>query len=133
MMIIDIAMGIVSLLKPVVMDFFPDDEEKRRRFEAAMIKTLRKSDLAEKEIAKIQAQHKSVFVAGWRPFIGWICGAAMVYHFLIFPLLSPFVMSVTGVEMAMLEWEELSIILMSLLGFGAMRSYEKFKKVARNN
>ena len=87
----------------------------------AMIKTLRKSDLAEKEIAKIQAQHKSVFVAGWRPFIGWICGIAMVYHFLIFPLFSPFIMSLTGVKMAMLEWQELSIILMSLLGFGAMR------------
>ena len=39
------------------------------------------------EINKVEAQHRSMFVAGWRPFIGWICGIAFAFHYIVMPLL----------------------------------------------
>ncbi len=59
-------------------DFLPGEEEqiksenKLRKFESEP--SLRQMDLNLQE-----AKHKSVFVAGWRPFIGWVCGCALAY------------------------------------------------------
>ena len=56
---------------------------------------LAKIDLAQLDINKTEAAHRSVFVSGWRPFIGWSCGAAMALNFIVFPLAS-FVLAQTG-------------------------------------
>jgi hypothetical protein len=64
-----------------------------------------------------EAQNRSVFVAGWRPFIGWGCGAALIYNTLIAP---PF-------HLTMADNAFLQTILMAMLGLGAMRSYDKAK------
>ena len=74
-----------------------------------------------------------MFVAGWRPFVGWTCGVALAYHFVLSPILG-FILVLTGVETPMPEFEfsQLSTILMGMLGLGGLRSYEKMKGVHRN-
>lgn len=75
---------------------------------------------------KIEAQHASVFVAGWRPFIGWICGVALGYHFILQPLLT-FVLSIYGVVVTLpvFDMDSLMTVLLGMLGLGAMRTIEK--------
>lgn len=78
-----------------------------------------------------EAQNKSVFVAGWRPFIGWICGCSLAYQFLVQPLLT------FGVHLFHGNWAAPSIdisslndLLMGMLGLAGMRTAEKFSGVA---
>ena len=85
------------------------------------------------DINKQEAAHPSLFVAGWRPWIGWICGIAMFYHFLFVPLVGPFVEAWLGITLGQLAWQELSVVLMGMLGLGGMRSWEKHKGVHRDN
>jgi hypothetical protein len=74
------------------------------------------------EINKVEAANLNVFVAGWRPAIGWGCGAALVYNTLVAPLF--------GLGMADLGF--LQTVLMAMLGIGGMRSFEKVKGVAQD-
>ncbi len=76
------------------------------------------------EVNKIEAQHRSIFVAGWRPFIGWVCGVALLYNFILRDLiawLSP------GVMPPALQMDHLITILLGMLGLGGLRTYEKLK------
>ena len=77
------------------------------------------------EINKIEAQHRTIFVAGWRPFIGWVCGVALAYNFVLRDLLIWFV----GPEQVppALQMEHLMTVLIGMLGLGGMRTFEKFK------
>ena len=79
------------------------------------------------ELNKAEAQSQSLFVAGWRPFIGWVCGGAYAYTFVIQPFLV-FTLLACGLTLPPLphlDWSELSFVLFGLLGLGAMRTYEK--------
>lgn len=76
------------------------------------------------EVNKIEAQHRSIFVAGWRPFIGWVCGLALLYNFIVRDLVawvSPSIMPPA------LQMEHLLTVLMGMLGLGGLRTYEKLK------
>ena len=76
------------------------------------------------EINKMEAQHRSVFVAGWRPFIGWICGIALAYNFIIRDVIawvSPDVMPPA------IQMDQLITILLGMLGLGGLRTFEKIK------
>lgn len=77
------------------------------------------------EINKVEAAHKSLFVAGARPFILWICGVALGYNTLLHPVLD------IWVDMPEVDTSLLYPVLMGVLGLGGMRSFEKFKGVAR--
>ena len=81
------------------------------------------------KINEAEATHRSIFVAGWRPFIGWICGIALAYNFIIRDLLV-FAMGSEFVPPA-LQMEHLMTVLMGMLGLGAFRTYEKVKKVSK--
>lgn len=83
---------------------------------------------AQTEINKIEAAHESVFVAGWRPFIGWVCGSSLAYYYIVQPFLV-WGFNLVGVDnaMPMLETGELMTILLGILGLGAFRSYDKTK------
>jgi len=76
------------------------------------------------EINKIEAQHRTIFVAGWRPFIGWVCGVALAYNFILRDLLVWFI----GPEQIppALQMEHLMTVLIGMLGLGGMRTFEKF-------
>ena len=82
-----------------------------------------------------EAKHPSIFVAGWRPYIGWVCGAALTYNFLLFPLLNWAVglgwVPVDAVPVLM-EGSLMELVL-GMLGLAGLRTWEKFKDVARVN
>ena len=132
--------GLLSAVLPSVMEvagrFLPEDKEKRaaaeREIEAQLTTHLAQIDLAQLDINKTEAAHRSVFVSGWRPMIGWTCGAAMALNFLIFPLAS-FVLAQTGhlVELPNLDMTQMMPVLMGMLGLGGLRTVEKIKQVSK--
>lgn len=86
--------------------------------------------VAQLEVNKNEAANRSTFVAGWRPFVGWICAISLAYQFVIAPLLV-LILGAMGVAMPdlNLETDNLIMILTGMLGFGfgAFRTYEKTK------
>ena len=87
------------------------------------------------ETNKIEAQHGGLFKGGWRPFVGWTCGVAMAYKFIIYPFLvfivqviahfMPETKAIPIEILPVIDWAELSVILIGMLGLGTMRSYDK--------
>ena len=114
-----------------VLDKFIPDPAAKAEAEAALRDSLQKWDAAQTEINKVEAANANLFVSGWRPFIGWTCGAAFAYHFVLQPLLV-FVLAAFGVAVTLpvFSMESLMTVLMGLLGLGGLRTYEKFKGVA---
>ena len=89
---------------------------------------------AQIEVNKLEAQHKSIFVSGWRPSVGWCCSLAMMYHFIIAPMIQ-FGINIAGmqVELPEFDFSQLSTILMAMLGMAGLRTYEKQQKVTKGN
>ena len=77
------------------------------------------------KINAVEAQHRTLFVAGWRPFIGWICGVALAYNFVIRDLFI-WVTKTTEAPPA-LQMDHLMTVLLGMLGLGGLRTYEKIK------
>ena len=77
------------------------------------------------EINKVEAAHKSLFVAGWRPAIGWVCMLGLRYNTIIANVLS------IWIEVPEVDTTLLVPVMMGMLGLGAMRSYEKVNHVSR--
>lgn len=82
------------------------------------------------EVNQAEAGSSSLFVAGWRPWIGWVCGVAFAYHFVVQPLLA-FILAATGspVTLPTFNMDALYTVLLGMLGLGSMRTFEKYKKV----
>ena len=83
--------SILPAVTDVIGRFLPEDKEARakaeRDLEAQLTTHLAKIDIAQLEINKAEASHRSIFVAGWRPFIGWTCGVALAYTYVLQPIL----------------------------------------------
>tara|TARA_B100001059_G_C17765969_1_gene545564 strand:+ start:309 stop:710 length:402 start_codon:yes stop_codon:yes gene_type:complete len=116
--------------------FIPDaDERNRLAHEIATMSERHAHELArgQIEVNKAEAAHSSMFVAGWRPFVGWSCGLALAWHFLGQPLVV-FVTAYAGIQTPPLpafEMESLLTVLLGMLGLGGLRTFEKTKNVAR--
>ena len=84
------------------------------------------------EVNKVEAASKSMFVAGWRPFIGWVCGIGFLANFILIPMAN-FGLALASVEIAipMIDTTQMMPVLMGMLGLGAMRTVEKVQKVSR--
>tara|TARA_R100001460_G_scaffold4128_9_gene11957 strand:- start:6100 stop:6477 length:378 start_codon:yes stop_codon:yes gene_type:complete len=80
------------------------------------------------KINEVEAQHRSLFVAGWRPSVGWGCSMAFFYHFVIFPIIRTIY---PDVEFPVLDTEPLFTVLLGMLGLGGLRTYEKMKDKTR--
>ncbi len=75
------------------------------------------------KINEIEAGHRTVFVAGWRPFVGWVCGFALAYNFIIRDL---FIWALQPEDVPpALAMEHLMTVLLGMLGLGGLRTYEK--------
>lgn len=88
--------------------------------------------LGQLDINKEEAKSASVFVSGWRPFIGWVCGSALAYVAILEPVLrfaSVVWWDYHGV-FPVIDTELTMQVLLGMLGLGAMRSFDKFKGVA---
>lgn len=85
---------------------------------------------AQLEVNKVEAGNQSMFVAGWRPFIGWVCGTGLAYQFVVAPL-GTFIAALCHhtVVMPSLDLGTLMTLLFGMLGLGAYRSYEKVNGV----
>ena len=91
-------------------------------------------DLAQAQTNLEQAKHSSVFIAGARPAIMWICAFGLGWQFVFQPV-AAWILAVSGSELMLplFETEGLMPLTLSLLGLGSMRSFEKFKGIQRNS
>ena len=120
---LNVVAGIIDKVAGHVDKFTLDKEEK-----AQLIQEINKAQI---EVNKVEANSNSLFVSGWRPFVGWTCGVALCYHFVLQPFLT-FVLYSFGQQITLPTFDmgTLTTILMGMLGLGGLRSYEKVKKSA---
>ena len=120
---LNVVAGIIDKVAGHVDKFTLDKEEK-----AQLIQEINKAQI---EVNKVEAGSTNLFVSGWRPFVGWTCGVALCYHFVLQPLLM-FVLSAIGnpMELPGFDMTTLTTVLMGMLGLGGLRSYEKVKRSA---
>lgn len=128
-----------ALIAPVtgLLDkFIPDAGEKARLAHEIATMAERQAHeiaLAQIEVNKADAASGSLFKGGWRPFIGWVCGVAFAYHFIVQPFLV-FLIAVFGVSLPALpsfDMGSLMTVLGGLLGLGSLRTFEKYKGVSK--
>jgi len=128
-----------ALIGPVtgLLDKFIEDKDQKNAL-AHEIATMAEKQAHEVAMAQVatnqaEAKHKSVFVAGWRPFIGWTCGVALAYHFVVAPLIL-FGVTIAGAEIPALpvfDMDSLMTVLLGMLGLGGLRTYEKQKGLTK--
>lgn len=128
--------AIVTTLLPIVdrvLDMIPNAEAReaaKRELQLEILKIQAEQNKAQVELNKSEAQHASIFVAGWRPFIGWVGGVSLAWTFLVHPLITwvATVVGYTGTFPA-LDTEPLMTLVLAMLGIGAMRTVDKIKGV----
>ena len=81
---------------------------------------------AQLEVNKTEAQHRSLFVSGWRPAVGWVCVLGMAGNFMVIPF-SNFVLALLEipVKIPLIDTATMMPVLMGMLGLGTLRTYEK--------
>jgi hypothetical protein len=121
---------LINPISSLLDKFIPDADEKAKL--AHEIATMAQKQAHESAIAQVkvnekEAQHRSIFIAGWRPFIGWTCGIALFYHFIVQPVLMFFM----DKPAPSFDMSTLSTILMGMLGLGGLRTFEKYKSITK--
>ena len=127
--------ALVPALGTLVDRLIPDKaaaERAKADMEAALIKAANEAAMAQVEVNKIEAGHSSVFVAGWRPAIGWVCAAALAWAFIVAPVAS-WTMAAFGVRETLpaIGTDNLFELVLAMLGLGGLRTFEKMRGVAR--
>lgn len=119
--------AVSDLASTVIGKIWPDKTVQEREQLAATVALIQ----GQMAINQAEAGNSSVFVAGWRPFIGWVCGAAFAYKFVLAPALA-FGMTAAGhpITLPVLDFTEMSTVLLGMLGIGGLRTIEKIKGVA---
>jgi hypothetical protein len=130
--------GIVDAVGKIADDLFTsDDERAKAALEAYRAETERIG--GQLEINKTEAAHGSVFVAGWRPAVGWVSVASLGYQFILYPLLT---WGWSGIKALgwipvdlppppLLDIEALMVLVTGMLGIAGARTLEKIKNKAR--
>ena len=115
-----------------VLDKFIEDKDLKAKLQHEMDMQLHNANLAQIDVNKAEAASGSIFKGGWRPFVGWVCGVAMLYHFLLQPIIV-FTLSASGItfDLPQFDMGSLMTILMGLLGLGGLRSFEKHKGITK--
>ena len=131
--------SLIPSLLPLVGDvldrFFPDKEkaeQAKREIESQLTEHLVNIDLAQLEVNKAEAKSRNVFIAGWRPFIGWTCGLALCWTYILQPM-AQFVLAQTGhlIDLPGLDMSTMMPVLLGMLGLGGLRTWEKQKGVTK--
>ena len=133
-------MSLISTLTGPVMgilDKFVEDKDQKAKLAhelATMADRLaHEQQLAQIAVNKEEAASGSLFKGGWRPFVGWVCGVAFCYHFILQPVII-FIVSIIGVNVPDLpefQMNTLLTVLGGLLGIGGLRTYEKQKGLTK--
>ena len=132
-----------SFLQPLVgpivnklVDLIPDPNaraEAKEAMERDLQQAVASASQMQNKVNLAEAQHKSVFVAGWRPFIGWICGVGLLWAYIVQPVAMWYI-SVAHPEVATLpqiNTDGLYQLVLAMLGMGGLRTFEKMKGVSR--
>ncbi len=130
--------GLASLVGPIVnkfVDRIPDGNERARAKEALekeLVDAANSVMLAQTEINKAEASHASIFVAGWRPFIGWVCGVGICWSMVAQPVFQWGINAFgDGSELPSVDTSYLMELVTAMLGMSGLRTFEKMKGVSR--
>ena len=119
-----------------VLDKFVEDKDLKTKLEAELKAQIVSLDLAQANTNLEQAKHPSIFVAGARPSIMWICAFGLGWQFVFQPI-AVWVLAMSGSDSLILlpdiKTDGLLTLTLSMLGLGGMRSFEKSKGIQRNN
>ena len=121
-------LGAVSdLASNVINKIWPDKSEAEKQQLAAAVMVVQ----GQLDINKVEAANPSVFVSGWRPFIGWVCGAACAWNWIGLPI-AKLALTLWGhpIDLAPASMTEMMPILVGMLGLGGYRTLEKINGVA---
>jgi hypothetical protein len=129
--------GVSTLVGPVIqkiLDFIPDPAQKAQAAAAAQ-SALLSADAAmeaqQADIDKAEAANESIFVSGWRPFIGWVCGAGLAWTFILGPMFAFFAtLAGSKITLPAFDASGVTALVVPMLGLGAYRTVEKVQGVA---
>jgi len=121
---------ILSIVGTIIDRIIPDKaaaEKAKQELAKADLDAEIKLALGQIEVNKVEAAHSSVFVAGWRPYIGWVCGTALAYHAVVKHIIVLLITIYNGGDpnSVSFDMDTLGYILGALLGLGWARTYEK--------
>lgn len=119
-----------DLVDSVINRVWPDENERAQLEQTGELARLRAAMSivsGQLSINQEEAKHPSIFVSGWRPFIGWVCGFGLAYNIIVVPFLSIW-LTMPEIDDSLL-WQTLT----GMLGLGAFRTYEKTKGVSRTS
>ena len=130
--------GLASLVGPIVnkfVDRITNGNERARAKEALekeLVDAANSVMLAQTEINAAEAQHISIFVAGWRPFIGWVCGVGIAWSMVVQPVAQwAMIAWGAGTELPTIDTSYLMELVTAMLGMSGLRTFEKMRGVAR--
>ena len=126
---------IVGIIGDVLDKVIPDNNAKAKAkadIEKALIDNASKINLAQAETNKIEASHRSIWVAGWRPFLGWVAGFGFAWVFVIAPV-AQWVCALLGIHIILpvLHTDVMMELTIALLGLSGLRSWEKSKGLTK--
>lgn len=116
----------ITAVGTILDNLFTSKDEKLTH-EEARIRLAQQPDMAQTEINKIEAGHRTIFVAGWRPFLGWVCGLGLANMFLV----NPWIQWLTGMDGPNLPEGIIMELVYALLGLGTLRTIEKIQGRAK--
>lgn len=119
---------VAGLAATVIEKIWPNKTEQERAELSAALLVVQ----GQLQVNQAEAGSSSVFVAGWRPFIGWVCGSACAWNWIGLPVTKACLLLAGGplLTLAPAELGEMLPVLMGMLGLGALRTAEKIKGVA---
>jgi hypothetical protein len=126
---------IIGIIGDVLDKVIPDNNAKQKAkadIEKALIDNASKINLAQAETNKIEASHRSIWVAGWRPFLGWVAGFGFAWVFVIAPV-AQWVCALLGIHIVLpvLHTDVMMELTIALLGLSGLRSWEKSKGLTK--
>ncbi len=132
---IPIVTALLPALGTLIDRLIPDRaaaEKAKAEMEMQLVNAANEAAMAQVEVNKIEAGHSSVFVAGWRPSIGWVCAAGLAWAFVAAPVAS-WALVAFGIkaELPAIQFDHLFELVLAMLGIGGLRTFEKLRGVAR--
>jgi hypothetical protein len=128
--------GVLSLGEKLIDKLIPDPKAKADAIQK-LAELEQSGDLAviagQVEINKIEAASSKMFIAGWRPYIGWVLGTGLAVMLVVGPMMAwGSALAGRPIEQPKMPTEVIMALTTSLLGLSGMRSWEKFKGVESN-